>query len=396
MAGAGASAGWPAAHGEEYPRFSDDEIARRWAAAAAALERAGADALLAYGADRAGAAVQWLSEWPVTREAALVWFPGDGPPLLWVQFANHVDNAARLASGCEVRWGGESTAATVADELRARRRGGLRLGVVGPLPARAAGELEGAGAALVFCDRELQRLRVVKSDEELDWVRRGAALTDAAVEAMARHAHAGTSEAELGAIVERAYAGQGGTTHIHYFGATSMDRPAMRVPAQWPATRRLRPGDALFCEVSASWWGYPGQLLRTFTVEEPPNPLFRELHDVATDAFEVVAAKVAPGTTGAELAAAAARVVEGAGLATCDDVVHGFVGGYLPPVVPGGGRPGRHDAFVLEAGMTLVVQPNVTTPDGTAGVQTGELLLVTAGGYERLHAYPPGLGLLGR
>jgi Xaa-Pro aminopeptidase len=42
-------------------------------------------------------------------------------------------------------------------------------------------------------------------------------------------------------------------------------------------------------------------------------------------------------------------------------------------------------------GMTVAVQPNVRTPDGRAGVQTGELLHVTATGCERLHAFPRGL-----
>jgi Xaa-Pro dipeptidase len=47
--------------------------------------------------------------------------------------------------------------------------------------------------------------------------------------------------------------------------------------------------------------------------------------------------------------------------------------------------------FTFAAGMTVVVQPNVVTPDETAGVQTGELLLVTEQGFERLHAVPGGL-----
>jgi hypothetical protein len=41
--------------------------------------------------------------------------------------------------------------------------------------------------------------------------------------------------------------------------------------------------------------------------------------------------------------------------------------------------------------MTVVVQPNVVTSDHRAGVQTGELLLVTGTGCERLHAFPRGL-----
>ena len=40
--------------------------------------------------------------------------------------------------------------------------------------------------------------------------------------------------------------------------------------------------------------------------------------------------------------------------------------------------------------MTVVVQPNVVTKDESAGVQTGELMLVTDDGAERLHAYEPG------
>jgi Xaa-Pro dipeptidase len=71
--------------------------------------------------------------------------------------------------------------------------------------------------------------------------------------------------------------------------------------------------------------------------------------------------------------------------------VHGFGGGYLPPVVPAPGRGIPVPEFVLAAGMTLVVQPSVVTRDGRAGVQTGELLLVTEEGPRRLHTFPQGL-----
>jgi Xaa-Pro aminopeptidase len=40
--------------------------------------------------------------------------------------------------------------------------------------------------------------------------------------------------------------------------------------------------------------------------------------------------------------------------------------------------------------MTVVVQPNVATRDGKAGVQTGELVLITRDGIERLHNFPRG------
>ena len=240
-------------------------------------------------------------------------------------------------------------------------------------------------------DSAYTRLRLVKSDEELAWVRRGAALTDAAVHAIAAQAAAGVDERRLGDIAERAYVADGGTTHIHYFAATPMDEPRLAVPAQWPSTRALREGDALTCEVSASFWDYTGQLLRTFAIGAEPPALYRELHEVADAAFDAILARLRPGATAAELVEASG-VIEDAGYTTRDDLVHGFVGGYLPPVLGSASRL-LEDVpdFTFEAGMTVVVQPNVVTPDERAGVQTGELVAVTADGFERLHGVERGL-----
>ncbi|MGH9109530.1 MAG: hypothetical protein ACRDY3_08750, partial [Acidimicrobiales bacterium] len=55
--------------GGDYPHFSEAEMARRRAAMADQMAAAGVDDLVAYGADRSGGAVQWLTQWPVTREA---------------------------------------------------------------------------------------------------------------------------------------------------------------------------------------------------------------------------------------------------------------------------------------------------------------------------------------
>ncbi len=49
----------------------------------------------------------------------------------------------------------------------------------------------------------------------------------------------------------------------------------------------------------------------------------------------------------------------------------------------------------FRAGMTVVIQPNVVTRDHKAGVQTGEMVLVTRDGIERMHAVPRGFAVLG-
>jgi Xaa-Pro dipeptidase len=235
------------------------------------------------------------------------------------------------------------------------------------------------------------RLRLVKSDEEIEWLRIAVGMTDDAVRALHEHAAPAVSELELVNVVERAYVARGGTTHIHYLSATPMLEPGVSVPAQYPTGRRLAHGDALVCEISAAYWEYTGQLLRTFAVAAEPTALYRELHEVAEAAFDAVAGRLRAGATAGELVEASG-LIEDAGFTVRDDLVHGFVGGYFPPVL---GTRSRALApvpeFTFAAGMTVVVQPNVVTPDETAGVQTGELLLVTDSGVERLHTYERGL-----
>jgi len=377
-------------HAEPYPRFSDAEMARRRAALDAVMDAHEVEHLLVYGANRSGSAVGWLTRWPVTREALVVVTPGEGDVLL-VDFYNHVPNAARIATEADVRPAAPSGIATAVEELRARGAAGRRVGLIGPLGHTAHARLAAAVGEVVPLDAAYTRLRLVKSAEEIAWLRVGCELTDAAVVALRDGARPGVDERELGALVEGAYAARGGTTHIHYFAATSMAAPAMAVPAQWPSARRLEAGDALTCEISAAWWDHPGQLLRTFAVAAEPSPLYRELHAAADAAFDAILGVLRPGVSAADVVAAAG-VIEDAGFTTRDDLLHGFVGGYLPPVV---GSPSRQIApipdLTFAAGMTVVVQPNVVTPDERAGVQTGELVLIGEDGPERLHHVERGL-----
>src|SRR3954449_4092031 len=365
-------------------------MARRRAALEAVMAEHDVAHLLVYGANRVGSAVGWLTRWPVTREALVVVTPGERDAL-FVDFYNHVPNAQRIATEADVRPAAPLGIATAVQELRARGASGRRVGLIGPLTHRAYARRAALAGEVVGLDAAYTRLRLVKSPEEVEWLRVGCELTDRAVLALRDGARPGLDERELSDLVERAYVGRGGTTHIHYFAATSMAAPEQAVPAQWPSTRRLQTGDALTCEISASWWDHPGQLLRTFAVASEPDPLYRELHVAADAAFDAIGDVLRPGATAHDVVAAAG-VIEDAGFTTRDDLLHGFVGGYLPPVL---GSPSRQlgpvPDFTFASGMTVVIQPNVVTRDETAGVQTGELVLIGDDGPERLHAVERGL-----
>ena len=372
---------------QEYPRFSDAEYARRHQQLAAIMEEAAVDHLLVVTNNRAGNATQWVTGWPGTVEAYTIFKPGV-KMTLFMEWYNHFPLAKKIARDVDVQWGEhQGTARTIAE---LRRRGARRVGIMGPLGISRYRQLE-ENFQMVSLDAQYVRLRLIKSEEEIDWLRIGAALTDLGLAALLSEAKPGLTEHELGNIVERAYTGHGGTTMIHYIGCTSMAKPHIFVPPQFPSPRELGKGDVIFCELSAFWWDYAGQILRTFTVDAEPTPLYRDLHATAEAAFDAVTRVVRHGTTMQEIVDAAG-VIEGNGFTTCDDLMHGFGGGYFPPILGTRSRPaGPLPAMTLEENMTVVVQPNVITRGQSAGVQVGELIRVTRSGFERLHAAERGL-----
>jgi Xaa-Pro dipeptidase len=371
---------------QEYPRFSDEEYARRRAALGAVMEATGVDYLLIVTDQRIGNAPQWVTGWPGTVEAFLIFKRGE-VMTMHVEWYNHVPLARKIAREVDVRWGEHRGIAKTVEELK--RRGARRIGLIGPLTIRKLRALE-EEFEVVLLDGEYVRLRLIKSEEEIEWLRIGAALSDAGFSALLQATRPGLSERDLANAVERAYVGQGGTTFIHYIGVTSMADPQLCVPPQYASSRRVRKGDVVFCELSAYWWDYPGQVLRSFTVGAEPTPLYQDLHDTAEAAFDAVTAIIKAGTTMQEIVDAAG-LIEERGFTVYDDLMHGFGGGYFPPIVGTRSRPaGPLPQMTLEENMTVVVQPNVITPDQKAGVQVGELVRVTKHGFERLHTAPRG------
>jgi Xaa-Pro dipeptidase len=370
------------------PRFSAAEMARRRTAIEALLKQAQCDHLLFCGANRFGSAVQWLTQWPVTAEAVGVLTPGKRDAL-FVQYVNHAPQARLIADQAEVAWGAASSirAAIAVLDKRGARAG--RVATLGPLSAEQHAALTGIFGAPKSLNRDYVRLRQVKSPEEIDWLRIGAHFSDLGMAALRDALKPGMSERELGNAIERAYVGQGGTTGIHYIGTTPMAAPDLAVPRQFPTSRRVHAGDVVVAEITAAFWEHPGQVLRSLALGEP-TPLYRDLHTAADAAFDAIASVLKAGATPAQ-AIEASGVIEAAGFTIIDDLLHGYGGGYLPPILGSQSRPaGPVPQEPFRARQTVVIQPNVVTRDHTAGVQTGEMVLITETGVERMHAMPRG------
>lgn len=370
---------------QPFGRFSDQEFARRRRVLADTAAEHDCDAILLCGEERTGTGVGWLTGWPTSARAFVVFKPGERD-VLFVEHVNHVPNARGIARDADVRWAERRGAMAVAEELT--RRGIKRVGVMGVLTwlySRQLGAFD-----LVDLSDNYRWLRMRKSDEEIEWMRIGAAFSDLGLAALLRDGRPGMTERELGALVERDYHALGGSTVIHFIGRNEMTNPICCVPPQHHSTARLKMGDMMFVEFSGTFWDYPGQVLRTIAVGAEPTPLFQKLYDTAEAAFYAITGVLKAGVSAQQIFDATA-LIEEAGFSIYDDIVHGFGGGYWPPVLGTKSRPaGPIPDMRLERNMTLVVQPNVITTDQKAGVQLGEMVRVTETGFERLHVAPWG------
>jgi Xaa-Pro dipeptidase len=383
------------ASGALYPRFSQAEFARRHGAARALMAREEIDALVVYGTSGLNrhdhADVHYLSGFLGNRNNYVV-MTARGEPVIYVQSFNHVPNA-REASAIATEWGGASSALAVARHLLDAGLSGAVVGYVGEVPVQSylAWQRELTGWTFKDVTRAFRRLRLVKSGEELEWLQRGAALTDDALEHLAANVRPGMREYELGALIEARALMNGGLPHLYYLSSGPQEGAGACVPRQNLSARVIERGDVINTELSVSYWGYSGQMHRPIFVGRAPSALYQNLWETALEAYERCVAILRAGATSEDVLDAA-EVIAQRGYTINDGFLHGFGVGLLPPSIgtresaARRGLPGP--PFTFEAEMCVVVQPNVVTRDERAGVQVGNLFRITASGAECLHRLP--------
>ena len=373
-----------------FPRYPESEMARRHAWLNVLLADEELDAIVVGGATGPlETSVQYFTNWPPQVPSYLVVSPGEAE-ILFVRLWNHLPDAQRISTVEDIRYGGDTPGAQaeqVAGLLTGRRA--TRIGLIGSIPhsdLEVMRKLLGEVSFIDLVDR-YQRFRLVKSEAEMAFIRVASRMNDATISALAAQLRPGLREYEVAGIIEEVYLNHRGVNLIHFSLSTPMDDPQVWVPHQHHPNRRLDAGDVFVTEISTTFWGYAGQILRTFTIAAEPTPRFERLHQVALETYEGIVAVLTPGVSIGSVLDAAERITE-AGFDIWDDLVHGFGGAYLPPIVrTRASRGATHsDDWTYPDGTLLVVQPNVI--DGKAGVQVGNSLQITPEGAVSTQRYP--------
>lgn len=391
---------------EHYARFSAAEMDRRRAAVRAMMDEEDLDALVVCGdAGFGGTHISYLTNYAPPFVSYFVFFRDSAADsLLLVGLSNHKQYVREVSEADDVAVMLPEPMAAVAERLDAGGATGGTVGLVGHHPRyqqslshehydALRGAFEGA-----LVDATVPLINVVsrRSDAELERIRRAAELTDLGLETIAATAEPGVRETELRDALTRTYLDTEGGLGMAFITSAPMTDAEPGEPLPWhkPSRRKLRTGDVITTEMSASVGGYRSQVHRTFTVGRDPTDEYVDMWSVARETYDAMLDAVQPGNTVEDVHDALAPL-EDSPYKLYDVALHGYGSGYLPPYVGTAGSnywPGMADpvteAWTFEEGMVVVVQPNVVSTSERHGLQLGSAVVVRDGGPEVLQEYP--------
>jgi Xaa-Pro aminopeptidase len=308
------------------------------------------------------------------RAIALVERGGAGR--LFVESPAEAARLAREQPELEVSWS-RSAIAEADRAIRALTGKKAALAPLAALPYRlAAGPL---GPTIASATALLDRLMLVKSEREIEAVRKAAALADEGYRVFRDAARAGRAEYELVAEVEAFFRSRGCPENFQILGSGGREVRGMHPPGD----RRLRPGDLVTTELTPCVAGYYAQICRTLAIG-PPTEAQRRAFAVYDEALAAGVAALRPGVTAGEVARAENEVFRREGLGDYVTPEYTRVRGHgLGLYVDGRPMLLEDVGLAFRPDMTLIVHPNTWHPEVGYFVH-GDTVRVTAEGCEAL------------
>ena len=379
------------------PRFTDSEMLRRHTAVRDLARRNDVDAVLVFGHSGSRrhyqADIHYVSQVAPYHESYCL-VPTEGDPLLWISHHNHFASARELSWIPDVQRSPRNAAPALAAELDKRGLRGARIGVAGPMFYQDMDKLRALLPDVRWSDLSLgfKMVRIKKSAEEIAWQRIAAAGCDRVMAAISDAIRPGVEERELLVLSEQVAWQEQCQPNFLYLNSTSMAASESCVPNQNLSRRKLCMGDVINTELTVSYGMYSAQLLRPFFLGEP-TPAYARIYQVLKQVHDKLQSAMKPGTTMEQLREISLEIRD-AGYTTVDGLMHGFGVDILPPGLAPDFGPPPHP-YTLEAGITIVLQPNPTTKDERMGMQLGQMGLITESGFESMHASPAEVTICG-
>lgn len=287
----------------------------------------------------------------------------------------------------------------VVERLRELGVDGTRIGVTGLGPGTRTAEgavlyhtlrrimREFPDATLVDATPILEECRLIKSDEEVDWLRQSTRLVDAAYEAERAATKVGEFDHVVFAETRAAMLRGGSEAALH---CNWVSGPAPQRTLTRPSHRRLERGDIILNEIESSWGGYRAQGIQPICVETCDR-VYHDLLALQGRVFDEMIGMLRPGTTLGELDEQCRKIAQREQATTgptagarAQLIMHGRGLGDDGPIVTNSAREPRHLRMPLQAGMVFIFKPQIRSVGNSHPINWGDTVLVTPSGGQRL------------
>ena len=227
----------------------------------------------------------------------------------------------------------------------------------------------------------IEQLRVQKTDQEIEHIRRATEIVDFTFEKLMKELRPGLTELQVAARIETLLREQGASSSSFESIVASGKRSAL--PHGRASMKTLEKGDLVILDFGAWFQGYASDITRTIVLG-PANKKQKEMYTLVLEAQTRAIESIAPGVTGKEVDQVARDWIASNGYG---DFFEHATGHGIGLEVHESPLLRRTSEDRLEEGMVVTVEPGVYLPD-FGGVRIEDDVLVTATGNEILTRAP--------
>jgi Xaa-Pro aminopeptidase len=241
--------------------------------------------------------------------------------------------------------------------------------------------LLGKPVKLVPVKELVERLRSVKSPDEIHAIRRSVALCSQAYSQTIASVRPGMTELDVAATLDHAMRLLGAEGPAFETIVAAGSRSAL--PHARPSAARLKPNQVLLVDMGANLGGYSSDMTRVAHLGRP-GARIRALYSAVLEAQLAAIEAVRPGALCRHVDAAARRALKKRNL---DQFFTHSTGHGLGLEIHEGPRLGAKVDAPLEPGMVITIEPGVYL-SGFGGIRIEDTVLVTSSGVEVLTPTP--------
>lgn len=234
--------------------------------------------------------------------------------------------------------------------------------------------------SLVGASNELSVLRLIKSDQEIDNIKKAQKIAELSLSKIISSIKAGISEKELRNMVICECLKNGADdmsfSTIVAFGDNTSN------PHHHASSRKLEKADLILIDFGVKYNGYCSDMTRTFSLSEPSNEL-KQIYDTVLSAQIYALKNIKAGMTAHEADSLAREYFRANGY---EEEFSHSLGHGVGIDIHEEPRIGENGETVLQEGMVITVEPGIYI-EGLGGVRIEDMVVIREDGNENLTEY---------